>query len=194
MTAYLLKRLAIALATLILASMVVFAVLEIIPGDPARLMLGMNASADQVELLRNQMGLNAPLAVRYLHWAGGLLSLAILAGAPIGPATSTATAGEVTVRSRGVMEKCSYCVQRLRRAEIDTQTQQRPLVDGEVLTACQAACTANAIVFGDLNDPSSAVKRCTDSPLHYALLGHLNTNPRTTYLAELRNPNPELEA
>ncbi|TIL37731.1 MAG: ABC transporter permease, partial [Mesorhizobium sp.] len=75
MTAYLLKRLAIALITLVLASMVVFAVLEIIPGDPARLMLGMNASADQVELLRNQMGLNAPLAARYLRWAGGLLSL-----------------------------------------------------------------------------------------------------------------------
>ena len=74
MSAYLLKRLIIALATLVLASMVVFAVLEIIPGDPARLMLGLNASADQVELLRNQMGLNAPLALRYLHWAGGLLS------------------------------------------------------------------------------------------------------------------------
>ena len=75
MTAYLLKRLAISLATLVLASIVVFAVLEILPGDPARLMLGMNASADQVELLRNQMGLNAPLAYRYLHWVGGLLSL-----------------------------------------------------------------------------------------------------------------------
>ncbi|PBB25746.1 MULTISPECIES: ABC transporter permease [unclassified Mesorhizobium] len=75
MTAYLLKRLAISLATLVLASIVVFAVLEILPGDPARLMLGMNASADQVELLRNQMGLNAPLLLRYLHWAGGLLSL-----------------------------------------------------------------------------------------------------------------------
>jgi len=75
MTAYLAKRLAIAAATLILASMVVFAVLEIVPGDPARLMLGMNASADQVELLRDQMGLNAPIATRYLHWAGGLLNL-----------------------------------------------------------------------------------------------------------------------
>ena len=75
MTAYLLKRLAISLATLLLASIVVFAVLEILPGDPARLMLGMNASADQVELLRNRMGLNAPLLLRYLHWAGGLLSL-----------------------------------------------------------------------------------------------------------------------
>jgi len=75
MTAYLLKRVTIAALTLLLASMVVFAVMEILPGDPARLMLGLNASADQVELLRNQMGLNAPLVLRYLHWAGGLLSL-----------------------------------------------------------------------------------------------------------------------
>ncbi|MBN9547840.1 MAG: ABC transporter permease [Alphaproteobacteria bacterium] len=75
MTAYLLKRLIIAALTLVLASIVVFAVMEILPGDPARLMLGLNASADQVEVLRNQMGLNAPLIPRYLHWAGGLLSL-----------------------------------------------------------------------------------------------------------------------
>ncbi len=74
MTAYLLKRLVIAALTLALASMVVFAVMEILPGDPARLMLGLNASADQVELLRDQMGLNAPIVLRYLHWAGGLLS------------------------------------------------------------------------------------------------------------------------
>ncbi|WP_246676415.1 ABC transporter permease [Mesorhizobium sp. B1-1-5] len=75
MTAYLLKRIIIATLTLVLASIVVFAVMEILPGDPARLMLGLNASADQVEVLRNQMGLNAPLVLRYLHWAGGLLSL-----------------------------------------------------------------------------------------------------------------------
>ncbi|TGS17016.1 ABC transporter permease [Mesorhizobium sp. M2E.F.Ca.ET.209.01.1.1] len=75
MTAYLLKRLIIAALTLVLASMVVFAVMEILPGDPARLMLGLNASADQVEVLRNQMGLNAPLLLRYLHWVAGLLSL-----------------------------------------------------------------------------------------------------------------------
>ncbi|WP_292389477.1 ABC transporter permease, partial [Mesorhizobium sp.] len=75
MATYLLKRLIIATITLVLASMVVFAVMEILPGDPARLMLGFNASADQVELLRNQMGLNPPLVLRYLHWAGGLLSL-----------------------------------------------------------------------------------------------------------------------
>lgn len=75
MTAYVAKRLAVAIATLVLASMVVFAVLEVIPGDPARLMLGMNASVDQVQLLRNQMGLDDPLVLRYLHWAGGLLTL-----------------------------------------------------------------------------------------------------------------------
>ncbi len=75
MTAYLTKRLLIAAATLVLASIVVFAVLEIVPGDPARLMLGMNTSAEQVDLLRDQMGLNAPVIVRYLSWAGGLLTL-----------------------------------------------------------------------------------------------------------------------
>jgi Fe-S-cluster-containing dehydrogenase component len=101
---------------------------------------------------------------------------------------------EVTVRSRGVMEKCSYCVQRIRRAEIDTQTQRRPLRDGEVLSACQAACPTNAIVFGDINDPKSKVKQWKDSPLNYGLLADINTGPRTTYLAELRNPNPEIEA
>ena len=99
---------------------------------------------------------------------------------------------DVTVRSRGVMEKCSYCVQRIRHAEIDAQTEDRPIKDGEILTACQAACPASAIVFGDLNDKASQVKRWKDSPLHYGLLADLNTEPRTTYLAEVRNPNPAL--
>jgi molybdopterin-containing oxidoreductase family iron-sulfur binding subunit len=101
---------------------------------------------------------------------------------------------DVTVRSRGVMEKCSYCVQRIRHAEIDGETHKRPLADGEVLTACQAACPVGAIVFGDLNDRKSKVRQSADSPLNYALLEYLNTNPRTTYLGELRNPNPEIEA
>jgi molybdopterin-containing oxidoreductase family iron-sulfur binding subunit len=99
---------------------------------------------------------------------------------------------DVTVRSRGVMEKCTYCVQRIRHAEIDTQVEDRPLVDAEVLTACQAVCPANAIVFGDMNDPQSKVAQWKQSPLSYALLEHVNTEPRTTYLAELRNPNPDL--
>ena len=101
---------------------------------------------------------------------------------------------DVTVRSRGVMEKCSYCVQRIRSAEIDSQKDGRSIFDGEILTACQAACPASAIIFGDMNDTKSKVKQMKDSPLHYALLADLNTAPRTTYLAALRNPNPELEA
>jgi molybdopterin-containing oxidoreductase family iron-sulfur binding subunit len=100
---------------------------------------------------------------------------------------------DVTVRSRGVMEKCTYCVQRIRHAEIDAEKEGRPIADGEVLTACQAVCPTQAIVFGDINDPQSKVKQGTDSPLHYALLADLNTQPRTTYLAALRNPNPEIE-
>jgi molybdopterin-containing oxidoreductase family iron-sulfur binding subunit len=107
---------------------------------------------------------------------------------------------DVTVRSRGVMEKCSYCVQRIRRASIDSQVEQRQIFDGEILTACQAACPAQAIVFGDLNQdgregrPLSRVRRAHDSDLNYGLLADLNTRPRTTYLAALRNPNPDMEA
>ena len=100
---------------------------------------------------------------------------------------------DVTVRSRGVMEKCNYCVQRIRHAEIEAQKEDRAIADGEILTACQAACPAQAIVFGDINDKTSKVKEWKESPLHYALLADLNTEPRTTYLAALRNPNP-LEA
>jgi molybdopterin-containing oxidoreductase family iron-sulfur binding subunit len=100
---------------------------------------------------------------------------------------------DVTVRSRGVMEKCTYCVQRIRQAEINAESAQRPIRDGEVLTACQAACPTQAIVFGDTNDSTSLVKERKESPLNYALLEELNTFPRTTYMAALRNPNPELE-
>ena len=101
---------------------------------------------------------------------------------------------DVTVRSRGVMEKCTYCVQRIRAAEIASQAEGRAIVDGEILSACQAACPTQAIVFGDLNDPASKVHKWRESPLHYALLADLNTAPRTTYLGALRNPNPALEA
>jgi molybdopterin-containing oxidoreductase family iron-sulfur binding subunit len=96
----------------------------------------------------------------------------------------------VTVRSRGVMEKCTYCVQRIRSAEISAETEDRRIRDHEVLTACQAACPAQAIVFGDLNDKNSQVLRWKSEPLNYALLQGLGTQPRTTYLASLRNPNP----
>ncbi len=100
---------------------------------------------------------------------------------------------DVTVRSRGVMEKCTYCVQRIRGAEIEARNQHRPMRDGDVITACQAACPTSAIVFGNLKDPNSKVAKQAANPLNYSLLAELNTNPRTTYLAAVRNPNPELE-
>ncbi|HTU02193.1 MAG TPA: TAT-variant-translocated molybdopterin oxidoreductase [Candidatus Sulfotelmatobacter sp.] len=101
---------------------------------------------------------------------------------------------DVTVRSRGVMEKCTYCVQRIREADIVARREDRRIQDGEVKTACQMACPTGAIVFGDLNDPKSEVRRLTSQPRNYGLLSELNTRPRTTYLARIRNPNPEIEA
>lgn len=100
---------------------------------------------------------------------------------------------DVSVRSRGVMEKCSYCVQRINRARIEAEKQDRPLKDGEIITACQQSCPTQAIVFGDLNDPNSRVAQLKQQQRDYSLLEELNTRPRTTYLARLQNPNPELE-
>jgi Fe-S-cluster-containing dehydrogenase component len=99
---------------------------------------------------------------------------------------------DVTVRSRGVMEKCTYCVQRITEARIDSEKAERRITDGEIQTACQQACPANAIVFGDLNDPRSRVAQLQRGERNYALLGELNTRPRTTYLGAVRNDNPEL--
>lgn len=100
---------------------------------------------------------------------------------------------EVTVRNKGVMEKCTYCVQRISAARITAEKEDRTIRDGELATACQAACPSQAIVFGDLNDPDSRVTKQTGDTLNYSLLGELNTRPRTTYLAALRNPNSVLE-
>jgi molybdopterin-containing oxidoreductase family iron-sulfur binding subunit len=99
---------------------------------------------------------------------------------------------EVTVRSRGVMEKCTYCVQRITRAKLDAKNAGRSVKDGDIATACEAACPARAITFGDVNDQQSRVSVQKRSLRDYGLLAELQTRPRTSYLAAVRNPNPEM--
>jgi Fe-S-cluster-containing dehydrogenase component len=101
---------------------------------------------------------------------------------------------QVSVRGRGVMEKCTYCIQRIRTTLIAADRENRPVHDGEIVTACQQACPTQAIIFGDRNDTTSAVGRRKASPLDYVLLEELNTRPRTSYTALIRNPNPAIES
>jgi molybdopterin-containing oxidoreductase family iron-sulfur binding subunit len=127
---------------------------------------------------------NCPYKVRrfnFLQYADWKDPLAKLARNP-----------DVSVRSVGVMEKCTYCVQRINAARVQAETERRRIRDGEILTACQAACPTRAIAFGDVNDPTTQVHALKQLPRNYALLGELGTRPRTTYLAAVRHPNPEL--
>ena len=99
---------------------------------------------------------------------------------------------DVTVRSRGVMEKCTYCTQRISSARIEAEKDGRRVADGEIVTACQAACPTNAFVFGDINDPTSKISKTKKDHRNYILLNELNTQPRTTFLAGLKNQNKEM--
>jgi molybdopterin-containing oxidoreductase family iron-sulfur binding subunit len=127
---------------------------------------------------------NCPYKVRrfnYFNWTKTLPDTLHMASNP-----------NVTVRSRGVMEKCSFCIQRIRGANKVANIENRQIEDGEVVTACQQVCPANAITFGDLSDPDSAVSRRRQSDRRYELLAELNVKPRVSYLGRVTNPNPNL--
>lgn len=130
---------------------------------------------------------NCPYKVRVFNWFDYTSREAQY------PTPEPARNPDVTVRAQGVMEKCTYCVQRIRSVQQQAQIEDRPIADGEMQTACAQACPTEAIVFGDKADPQSEVQRLNSHPLNYAMLAELNTRPRTTYLAAVRNPNPALE-
>jgi molybdopterin-containing oxidoreductase family iron-sulfur binding subunit len=129
---------------------------------------------------------NCPYKVRRFNWFNWHDNKTEIEKMPMNP--------DVTVRERGVMEKCTYCVQRIRSAEIRARIAGRPIAEGEVRTACQAACPAEAIVFGNIADPDAAVSRLRRDPRAYGVLAELGTSPRTLYLARITNPNPAFVA
>jgi Fe-S-cluster-containing dehydrogenase component len=127
---------------------------------------------------------NCPYKVRhfnYLHWTAERSQVERMIYNP-----------EVTVRARGVMEKCTYCVQRIERARIVSRLENRTIMESELRTACQQACPTEAIVFGSLNDPKSRVSQLHQDERRFDVLHELNTRPRTAYLTKIKNPNPEL--
>jgi Fe-S-cluster-containing dehydrogenase component len=129
---------------------------------------------------------NCPWKVRrfnYLHFNKGKTSTEKMLMNP-----------DVTVRARGVIEKCSYCVQRIERARIDARVQRRPIGETEVMTACQQTCPTNAIVFGSLHDKNQRVTKLHGDPRAYKVLHELGTQPRTVHLVRIRNPHPDLVA
>ena len=128
---------------------------------------------------------NCPYKVRRYNWYNWTKTLPLEVQMAQNP--------YVTMRYRGVMEKCSFCMQRIRRAQRRVQIEGRPLDDGEVLTACQQVCPANAIEFGDLNDPESRVAESKENPRRYEMLAELNVKPRLSYLGRVRNLNPRLD-
>lgn len=99
---------------------------------------------------------------------------------------------DVTVRFRGVMEKCTFCVQRISEARIKSKLENRDIRDGEITTACQQACPTSALTFGNINDAYSKVNKIKSQDRNYAMLAELNVKPRLTYLARIRNPHPDL--
>lgn len=130
---------------------------------------------------------NCPYKVRRFNW---------LEYNPYGrdvPLSAARFNPDVTVRSEGVMEKCTYCIQRISRARREAKSENRPIGADEVVTACQSACPTRAITFGDMKNPDARVSGLKKSPRRYDLLGELNTRPRTSYLARLVNPHPDLE-
>jgi len=128
---------------------------------------------------------NCPYKVRRFNWFNNHKDLTETEKMAFNP--------EVTVRARGVMEKCTFCVQRINAVKIDAKNEARPIADGEITPACAQACPTQAIVFGELNDAESRVARLQADRRAYAMLGELNVKPRTQYLAKLRNPaQPEV--